>query len=94
VTSQTPVADMQVASCAVTVATLVNDPKRPNTNPATIKPRMSVIATSIKVARIGETAFLLLPSCRAFIIGPSLSSFLINAHGILVQFSGQIANTK
>ena len=93
-TSQTPVEVMQVAACAVTVAALVNEPRRPNTNPATDKAAMTVTAMSRIVARIGEMAPLLLPRCRAFIVGLSLSSLLIDARGIQIQFSGQIADTK
>jgi len=39
-------------------AELVNDPKRPNTNPAMAMAAMSVIAIRITVARTGEIAFL------------------------------------
>ena len=50
---------MQVTTTALTCAELVNDPKRPNTNPAMAMAAMSVIAISITVARTGEIAFLL-----------------------------------
>jgi len=45
---------------AATCAELVNDPKRPNTNPAMAMAAMRVIAFRITVARTGEIAFLLL----------------------------------
>ena len=37
---------------------LVNDPKRPNTKPATAMAAMRVMAIRITVARTGEIAFL------------------------------------
>jgi len=45
---------------ADTCAELVNDPNRPNTNPAIAMAAMSVMAIRITVARTGEIAFLLL----------------------------------
>ena len=49
---------MQVTTTADTCAELVNDPNRPNTNPAIAMAAMRVIAISITVARTGEIAFL------------------------------------
>jgi hypothetical protein len=49
-----------MTTLAVTPAVLVNDPKRPNTKPATAMAAMSVIAIRITVARTGEIAFLFL----------------------------------
>jgi len=43
---------------AVTLAELVNDPKRPNTNPAIAIAAIRVIAISMTVARTGLIAFL------------------------------------
>ena len=54
-TSDDPVQDV---TCALTCAELVNDPKRPNTNPAMAMAAMSVIAIRITVASTGEIAFL------------------------------------
>jgi len=50
----------QLVTLAETLAELVNDPKRPKTNPAMAMAAMSVIAIRITVARTGEIAFLLL----------------------------------
>jgi len=50
--------DLQLVTWAVTCAELVNDPKRPNTNPAIAIAAMRVIAMRITVARTGEIAFL------------------------------------
>ncbi len=50
-TVQTPVAASQDVTCAVTVAELVNDPKRPKTKPATAMAAMSVIAMRMTVGR-------------------------------------------
>jgi len=47
-------------TCPEICAELVNDPKRPNTNPAIAMAAMSVIAMSMTVARTGEIAFLAL----------------------------------
>jgi hypothetical protein len=55
---------------AETFAVLVNDPKRPKTKPATAMAAMSVIAMRMTVARTGEMAFLFLPCCTIFIVGP------------------------
>ncbi len=66
-----PVLIMLTAQCAglavvqdttlpVTRALLVNDPKRPKTNPAIAMAAMSVIAIKITVAKTGEIAFLAL----------------------------------
>jgi hypothetical protein len=74
-TVQTPVAASQDVTCAVTVAELVNDPKRPNTNPATAMAAMSVIAMRMTVARTGEMAFLFLPCCTIFIVGLAKPQF-------------------
>jgi hypothetical protein len=51
---------VQVKTCALTCAELVNDPNRPKTNPAMAMAAMSVIAIRITVARTGEIAFLFL----------------------------------
>jgi len=51
---------VQVTATAETCAELVNDPKRPKTNPATAMAAMSVIAMRITVASTGEIAFLFL----------------------------------
>ena len=48
--------DEDIEICAV----LVNDPKRPKTNPAMATAAMSVIAIRMTVARMGEMAFFLL----------------------------------
>jgi hypothetical protein len=74
-TIQTSVADVHDVTCAVTVAELVNDPKRPNTNPATAMAAMSVIAMRMTVARTGEMAFLFFPCCTIFIVGLLSSTF-------------------
>src|SRR2546426_4115580 len=52
---------------ALTLAELVNDPKRPNTKPAMAMAAMSVIAIRITVASTGEMAFLFRP-CRTIFI--------------------------
>ncbi len=58
---QTPgLARVHETTLALMRAELVNDPKRPNTNPAMAIAAMSVIAIRITVARTGEIAFLLL----------------------------------
>jgi hypothetical protein len=57
VTVHVLVATEHVTSVALTCAELVNDPKRPKTNPATAMAAMSVIAMRITVARTGEIAF-------------------------------------
>jgi len=49
---------VQLVTEALTCAELVNDPNRPNTNPAMAIAAMSVMAISITVARTGEIAFL------------------------------------
>ena len=49
---------LQVETCALTCAELVNDPNRPKTNPAMAMAAISVIAIRITVARTGEIAFL------------------------------------
>jgi len=43
---------------AATCAELVNDPKRPNTNPAMAMAAMRVMAMRMTVASTGEMAFL------------------------------------
>jgi len=75
VTLHLPVAESQDVTCAVTVAELVNEPKRPNTNPATAMAAMSVIAMRMTVARTGEMAFLFLPCCTIFIVRLSKPQF-------------------
>ncbi len=45
---------VQVVTLAWTCAELVNDPNRPNTNPAMAMAAMSVIAMRITVARTGK----------------------------------------
>jgi len=50
---------VQVTTAALTLAVLVNEPKRPKTKPATAMAAISVIAMRITVARTGEIAFLL-----------------------------------
>ncbi len=45
---------MHVVRLALTLAELVNDPNRPNTNPAMAMAAMSVIAMRITVARTGK----------------------------------------
>jgi hypothetical protein len=69
---------MEAETCAV----LVNDPKRPNTKPATAMAAMSVIAMRMTVARTGEMAFLFFPCCTIFIVEPSFLSFLIKPCGV------------
>jgi len=49
---------VQVTETAETCAELVNDPNRPNTNPAMAIAAMSVIAMRMTVASTGEMAFL------------------------------------
>ena len=56
-TVQAPVLALHVA-VAVTWALDVNDPNRPNTNPAMAMAAMSVMAMSMTVAMTGEMAFL------------------------------------
>ena len=51
---------MQVTTTADTCAELVNDPKRPNTNPAMAMAAMRVMAMRMTVASTGEMAFLFL----------------------------------
>jgi hypothetical protein len=65
----------QDVTCAETVAELVNDPKRPNTNPATAMAAMRVIAMRMTVARTGEMAFLFFPCCTIFIVGLAKPQF-------------------
>ena len=50
----------QVTRTAETCAELVNDPNRPNTNPAMAMAAMRVIAMRMTVASTGEMAFLFL----------------------------------
>jgi len=57
---QVPLVLLQSVTCAATCAELVNDPKRPNTNPAMAMAAMRVIAIKITVARTGLIAFLFL----------------------------------
>jgi len=51
---------VQDVTCAETCAELVNDPNRPNTNPAMAMAAMRVMAMSMTVASTGEMAFLFL----------------------------------
>jgi len=50
----------QAVTCAETCAELVNDPNRPNTNPAMAMAAMRVMAMRMTVASTGEMAFLFL----------------------------------
>jgi len=59
-----PVPAVHLLTCAETCAELVNDPKRPNTNPAMAIAAISVIAMRITVANTGEIAFLRLLICN------------------------------
>ena len=54
-----PAAALHAVTCADTCAELVNDPNRPNTNPAMAMAAMRVMAISMTVARTGEIALLL-----------------------------------
>jgi len=49
---------VQDDTCADTCAELVNDPNRPNTNPAMAMAAMRVMAMRMTVASTGEMAFL------------------------------------
>lgn len=71
-----------VAELIVSVAELVNVPKRPNTNPATAMAAMSVIAMRMTVASTGEMAFLFFPLCTIFIVEPFTPPFLIKSYGV------------
>jgi len=53
-----PVPALHAVTCALTCAELVNDPKRPNTNPAMAIAAMRVMAMRMTVASTGEMAFL------------------------------------
>jgi len=55
-----PLTVVHEATAAETRAELVNDPKRPNTNPAMAMAAMRVMAIRITVANTGEIAFLFL----------------------------------
>jgi hypothetical protein len=57
---------VQDNTCALTCAELVNDPNRPNTNPAMAIAAMRVMAISITVAKTGEIAFLFLVILKVF----------------------------
>jgi len=57
-TVQVFVLTTHVVTCALTLAELVNDPNRPNTNPAMAMAAMRVMAMSITVAKTGLIAFL------------------------------------
>ena len=59
-TVQTSVEPTQDVTWALTCAELVNDPNRPNTNPAMAMAAMRVIAMRMTVASTGEMAFLFL----------------------------------
>ena len=76
---------MQVTTTADTCAELVNDPKRPNTNPAMAIAAMSVIAIRITVARTGEIAFRLFFPYLKFIAKVASSLILIKSYGVLVD---------
>ena len=65
---------VQDCTCALTCAELVNDPNRPNTNPAMAMAAMSVIAIRITVASTGLIAFLFFVILKAVIhsgLGPN-----------------------
>jgi len=53
-----PPTEVQEVTLAETCAELVNDPKRPKTNPAMAMAAISVIAMRMTVASTGEMAFL------------------------------------
>jgi len=55
-----PAAEPHAVTAALTFAELVNDPNRPNTNPAIAMAAMSVMAMRMTVASTGEMAFLFL----------------------------------
>jgi len=57
-TVQEPPASEQVTATAETCAELVNDPNRPNTNPAMAIAAIRVMAIRMTVASTGEIAFL------------------------------------
>ena len=57
-TVQVPVAPAVHEAVAVTCALDVNDPNRPNTNPAMAMAAMRVMAMRMTVAMTGEMAFL------------------------------------
>jgi len=71
-----------VTAVAVRFGELVNDPKRPNTNPATAMAAMSVIAMRMTVANTGEMAFLFFPLCTIFIVEIFYRPFLIKPYGV------------
>jgi len=54
----TLVAPTHEVTCALTCAELVNEPNRPNTNPAMAMAAMRVMAMRMTVASTGEMAFL------------------------------------
>ena len=58
VTMQVSDVPVQDVTCALTCAELVNEPKRPNTNPAMAMAAMRVMAMRMTVASTGEMAFL------------------------------------
>ena len=58
VSTQSLPATLQVWVAALIFAELVNDPKRPNTNPAMAMAAMRVMAMRMTVASTGEMAFL------------------------------------
>ncbi len=64
-----PVPAEHVVTDAVTCAVLVNDPNRPNTNPAMAMAAMRVIAMRITVASTGDIA-LRLPDERRILCTP------------------------
>ncbi len=67
------------------LAELVNDPNRPNTNPAMAIAAMRVMAMRMTVARTGEMAFLFcLRIFSKFIVGPFLARSLIKGYGVSV----------
>jgi hypothetical protein len=67
----------------------VNDPKRPNTNPAMAMAAMSVIAMRITVARTGDMAFLFRPFRTIFIGSLSARGLGINHYESILHLSSQ-----
>ncbi len=65
----------------------MNDPKRPNTNPAMAMAAMRVIAMRMTVARTGEMAFLL-PFFTICIVGVRWAGLLIKGVWIFPRVLG------
>ena len=84
-TTHTSVAAVHDVTCALTWAELVNDPNRPNTNPAMAMAAMSVIAMRMTVARTGLTAFLVLPM-TIFIAMGSRNHFIVKSYVSMLCF--------